>query len=158
LKFYELQGSSWGDGYSPDTASRFGYDDPQQFGWEIVGQFNGWPGANDPAYALTAQGNGVYTGSFVFPTAGTFAWKFRHLDATNPWSVSIGPDFGNSAGDNLFTVANPGDTWNFELDLPHGKWRAYHPTGGFGAGEVPEPASIALAVLGLAFMGLARRR
>jgi hypothetical protein len=107
---------------------------------------------------LIDQGNGLYKGSFVMPTAGSYDFKFRHLDASNPWSTSIGDDFGNSAGNNSFTVAAGGDTWNFELDLTHGKWRAYHPASGLNAGQVPEPASLALAMLGLAFMGLIRRR
>jgi hypothetical protein len=158
LHFYKLQTPTWNDGWNPSNASRFGYDDPHQYGWEIVGAFNGWPGANDPAYMLIDQGNGLYKGSFVMPTAGSYDFKFRHLDASNPWSTSIGDDFGNSAGNNSFTVAAGGDTWNFELDLTHGKWRAYHPASGLNAGQVPEPASLALAMLGLAFMGLIRRR
>jgi hypothetical protein len=158
LHFYQLQTPTWTDGWNPSNKSRVGYDDPHQFGWEVVGSFNGWPGANDPAYALTDQGNGLYTGSFVMPAAGDFAFKFRHLAVDNPWSMSIGDDFGNSAGDNPFTVAAAGDTWNFQLDLLHGKWRAFHPTSGLTAGQVPEPASLALAMLGLAFMGFARRR
>ena len=89
------------------------------------------------------------------PTAGTYDYKFRKQ---SDWATSIGPDFGNSAGNNTFTVAADGETWNFELDLLHGKWRAYHPGSGLTAGQVPEPASLALALVGIAFMGLARRR
>ena len=39
----------------PPTAPQvqvFGYEDSQQHDWEIVGGFNGWPGANDPAFAV----------------------------------------------------------------------------------------------------------
>lgn len=154
LHYYKLDGASWGDGWSPANASRMGYDDPQQFGWEVIGSFNGWPGTNDPAYNLTDQGNGLYTGSFSMPTAGSYEFKFRKQ---GDWGTSIGVDFGNSAGNNNFTVANAGDLWNFELDLPHGKWRAYHPNAGLGAGEVPEPASIALVMMGLA-LSLGRKR
>ena len=158
LKFYELQGASWGDGWSPDTWNRVGYDDPHQFGWEIVGSFNGWPGANDPAFQLTDQGNGDYKGTFTFDTAGTYDWKFRQLDPTNPWNTSIGDDFGNAAGNNSFTVANAGDMWTFELDLPNGRWRAFQAMG-LGTSAVPEPASALLLMMSLAFgASMIRRR
>src|SRR4051812_43105954 len=155
LKFYQLSGAAWGDGWQPDTLNRVGYQDPEQFGWEVVGAFNGWPGTDDPLYNLTGQGNGLYTGSFLMPTAGTYGFKFRKQ---GDWGTSLGNDFGNSATDNSFTVAAAGDRWNFEIDLPHGKWRAYHPASGLTAGQVPEPASFVLAILGLAFVGLGRRR
>jgi hypothetical protein len=158
LHFYKLApNTTWNDGWFPNTASRVGYADSQQFDWEIVGAFNGWPGTNDPAFALTDQGNGLHTGSFTFNTPGSYDFKFRRLAATNPWSTSIGPDFGNSAGNNNFTVANAGQIWNFELDLLNGKWRAYVPAGS-GLGAVPEPASVALVIFGLAMMSLKRRR
>lgn len=156
LHFKELSGATWADGWSPTNVNRFGYDDPHQFGWEVVGSFNGWPGAADPLYALTDQGNGLYTGSFAMPTAGTYAFKFRKQGS---WDISIGNDFGNSASDNAFTVAANGDVWNFELDLPNGRWRAYHPSAGLGAGAVPEPSTIALMMVGLAFgFGRVRRK
>ena len=157
LHFYKLQSATWADGWSPANASRVGYDDPHQYGWEIVGAFNGWPGANDPAFQLTDQGNGLYTGSFAMAAAGTFEWKFRHLAAENPWSTSIGDNFGNSAGNNSFTVANAGDIWNFQLDLVNGRWRAFHPGAGLGTAAVPEPASAMLLMLG-AVVGLGLRR
>jgi hypothetical protein len=159
VKFYELTGASWSDGWNPPAEHRFGYQDSGEFDWEIVGGFNSWPGANDPAYALTDQGNGLHTGMFTFNTPGTYPWKFRQIAATNPWNMSIGDDFSNSAADNTFTVTNPGEVWKFELDLPNGRWRAYMPAG-LGAGEgVPEPASLALLMLGVAvsFGGLRRR-
>lgn len=154
LKLYQLSGASWGDGWQPDNQSRFGYVDSQQFGWEVIGSFNGWPAVNDPAFNMTAQGNGLYTGSFAFATPGTFDFKFRKQ---GDWSTSIGNDFGNSAGNNSFTVANAGDTWNFELDLLHGKWRAYHPAAVGAGAAVPEPTSVALVLMGLA-LGLGRVR
>jgi hypothetical protein len=150
LNFYELQSASWNDGWSPSTSHRVGYEDPEQFGWEIVGSINGWPGANDPAFALTAQGNGLYTGAFTFNTPGNFAFKFRHLDPTNAWNISTGDKFGNNAANIPLTITNPGELWHFELDLPNGRWRAY--LDGTGAGSlsaVPEPASLAIVMLGL---------
>jgi len=46
-------------------------------------------------------------------------------------------------------VANPGDLWAFELDLPNGRWRAY---------LIPEPASLTLAGLAAIDLMLRRRR
>jgi hypothetical protein len=157
VKFYELTGASWPDGWNPPAEHRFGYVDSGEFDWEIVGAFNAWPGTNDPAYALTDQGNGLHTGQFTFNTPGSYGWKFRHIAATNPWNTSIGDDFSNSAADNLLTITNPGEIWRFELDLPNGRWRAFQTTG-FGAGAVPEPTAFVLALVGLAFVGMTRRK
>ncbi len=158
LKYYELQGANWNDGWSPDTFNRVGYTDPQQFGWEVIGQFNNWPPANDPAFQLASQGNGLYAGTFAFQV-GTYDWKFRRLDSVNdPWGTSIGPDFGNGSGNNSFTVANDGDLWTFELDLTNGRWKAFQGTL-LGAGAaIPEPGSLAFAMFGLALAGLVRRK
>lgn len=159
LNFFELQGGSWGDGWSPSNTHRVGYDDPGQFGWEIVGSINGWPGANDPAFALTDQGNGLYTGTFTFNTPGNFQFKFRHLDETNPWNISIGDKFGNNAGNIPLTITNPGEQWHFELDLPNGRWRTYMDVAGAGSlSAVPEPGSLAILMLGLICGAAAGRR
>ena len=47
LNFYELDGASWSDGWSPDT-HRVGYEDIQRVRLGDHGQFNGWSGVNDP--------------------------------------------------------------------------------------------------------------
>jgi len=104
---------------------------------------------------MTAQGNGLYMVSAPITDAGTFEFKFRKQ---GDWGTNIGQDFGDNAGNNSFTVANAGDVWNFELDLPHGKWRAYHPGAGASLVAVPEPASLAILMLGVALVGLTRRR
>lgn len=153
LKFYELQSASWGDGWSPSNSHRVGYEDPGQFGWDIIGSFDGWA---NPLLSLTDQGDGVYAGTHTFDTPGTYAFKFRHQDESNPWNISIGDDFANNAGNNSITITNPGETWNFELDLPNGRWRIFLDGSGAGANAVPEPGSLALLLLG-AFGAVALR-
>src|SRR5689334_6000319 len=32
-------GNPWTDGYSPKNTARVGYNDPGQFGWEVIGSF-----------------------------------------------------------------------------------------------------------------------
>jgi hypothetical protein len=158
LTLYELNGASWSDGWNPSAADRFGYEDSQLTDWEIVGAFNGWPGANDPLFAMTDQGNGLHTGTFTFDTPGTYGWKFRQIAETNPWNMSIGNDFGNSAADNVLTITNIGEEWTFELDLPNGRWRAYMAVPG-GGSAVPEPGTIVMAlVAALAICGTRRRK
>lgn len=144
LKFYELQSASWGDGWSPSTSHRLGYVDPQQFGWDVIGSFNGW---SAPLLSLAAQGNGVYAGDYTFDTPGNYAFKFRHQDETNPWNISIGEDFGNNAGNAQMSVASAGQTWRFELDLPNGRWRVFQTN--LAASGVPEPGSLLLLMLGI---------
>jgi hypothetical protein len=156
LNFYELDGASWTDGWSPSDTHRVGYVDSNEYDWEIVGEFNGWLGVNDPAYALTDQGNGLHTGTFIFNNPDTYSWKFRQIAAENPWNTSIGADFSNSAPDNSFTVNGAGETWTFELDLPNGRWRAFLVTPGGSA--VPEPASVVMLMLGaMVLLGLRRK-
>lgn len=153
--FYELDGGTWTDGWSPANESRVGYDDHNLFDWEIVGSFNAWLGTGDPAYYLTDQGGGLHTGTFVFAAAGTYEFKFRQQ---GDWGTSIGDNFGNSAGNNEFVVANIGDSWTFELDLPHGRWRAFQtPLVVMGA-AVPEPASVALLGFVAVLISGVRRR
>ena len=153
LNLFELEGASWGDGWSPNNTARVGYEDHDQFDWELIGSFNAWPGTADPAYFMTDQGNGLHTGSFVFNTPGAIAFKFREQGS---WQTSIGGDFGNTGADNTFTVTSPGELWHFELDLPNGRWCAYLDGGGITA--VPEPASILLVmIMGFVACGSARR-
>jgi hypothetical protein len=158
VNFYELTGGSWGDGWNPPSEHRFGYEDSGEIDWEIVGAFNGWPGANDPLYAMTDQGGGLHTGTFTFDTPGNYGWKFRQIAAMNPWEMSIGDDFSNSAADNVLTITNPGEVWTFELDLPNGRWRAYQPVFDGAGSAVPEPGALALAAIAcFAFCAVRRR-
>lgn len=158
VRFYELTDGSWNDGWNPDSAHRFGYVDHNLYDWEIVGEFNGWSGTNDPTYALTDQGNGVHSGAFAFATPGSYQFKFRQIAETNPWNTSIGTDFSNSAPNASFTVSNPGEIWRFILDLPNGRWLTFLdlPTG--SVASVPEPTSLLLASLCAVAMVFAGRR
>jgi hypothetical protein len=101
------------------------------------------------------MGNGLHKGSFTIPTPGTYQFKFRQQDN---WNTSIGDDFGNGAPNATFTSTAPDQIWNFELDLPGGRWRAYTGAGSVGA-AVPEPGAVVLAlVCGLVLCGTERRR
>ncbi len=151
FNFYPLQGNNWNDGWSPDTVSRVGYQDSQQYDWEIMGSFNGWT----TPMALTDQGNGLHTGTFTFDAAGNYQFKFRKQ---GDWSTSIGDNFGNSAANITgLNVTSNTEAWTFELDLPHGKYRFYHPAPVGAGGAVPEPTSVALVLFGLT-LGLGRVR
>ena len=70
----------------PDTTIAGLYD------WEVVGSFNSWPGTGDTNYYMTDLGNGLHEGTFTFPTAGEYQFKFRKQGS---WDASVGLDFGN---------------------------------------------------------------
>jgi hypothetical protein len=154
LKFYELTTPSWGDGWSPVNTHRVGYEDHNEFDWELMGTPNDpdWTGGEQ--WFLTDMGNGLHKGSFAIDTAGPHQFKFRQQLT---WDTSIGEDFGNNAQNNLFTVTTPGEVWNFELDLPNGRWRAYPGAAPLGA-AVPEPGAMVLLLSCLAMTGVVRRR
>jgi hypothetical protein len=140
LKLHELTGTSWGDGWSPANTHRVGYEDHNEFDWDIMGSVDNWTA---PLVQLTDQGNGLHTGSLTIPTPGNYVFKFRQQD---DWNTSIGDDFGNGAANATFTSTAPDQVWNFELDLPNGRWRAYTGAASLGA-AVPEPGSIALVLV-----------
>lgn len=121
------------------AADRVGYEDPLQFGWEIIGAFDGWTGT-----AMTDNGDGYYSIDYTIAAAGSYDFKFREAGS---WDISIGDDFGNSAANNNVTTTTANEIWKFELDLPNGRWQT---------SLVPEPTTIAL--LGLGGLALIRRR
>lgn len=133
ITFHFYPATSWADGWNPSGWARVGYMDPGQFGWEIMGSFNGW---SAPILSLSDLGGGLYAGDIAL-NAGSYEFKFRKA---GDWGISIGDDFGNSAANASLNVANNGDLIRFELDLPGGRWRTY---------VVPEPAAAALLALGL---------
>jgi hypothetical protein len=143
IDFHFYDNNVWADGWLPNGQKRVGYDDPLQFAWDLPGSMNGWSGG--AAWQLANAGGGLYQGVFAMP-AGTHQFKFRKFE---DWNISIGDNFGNSAGDNSVTVAAAGDLWKFELDLPGGRFRWY---------QVPEPASAVLVGIALAMAGAVRRR
>ncbi len=138
ITFHFYPATSWTDGWYPNNWARVGYEDPGQFGWEIMGSFNGW---SAPILTLSNLGGGLYAGD-VFLNAGLYEFKFRKI---GDWGISVGSDFGNSAANATLNVASNGDLIRFELDLPRGRWRTF---------LVPEPATAVLLAFGL----LLRRR
>jgi hypothetical protein len=153
IHYHLFDQTSWTDGWFPNDERRAGYDDPQQYNWEVEGEFNGYAG--DATWHMTDAGNGLYT-LVKSLAAGNYQFKFRKID---DWGVSIGRDFGNSAA-NATTGTLAAGNYEFELDLPNGRWRVI-PAGGSGSltgSTVPEPATRALAMFGLTLLGAVRRR
>lgn len=129
---------SWADGWQPSSTVRVGYLDSGLHGWDLMGSVNGW---GTPFGTLTDQGGGLYSTTLAI-APGSYEFKFRK---DGDWAISIGGDFGNSAGNASFTTAGPETV--FELDLPNGRWRVT---------DVPTPGTMALC--GVAGLVVARRR
>lgn len=137
ITFHFIPGVA-GDGWNP-AGDRVGYDDPGQFGWEAIGDFDSWSGTG-----MTDMGGGLYSTTVNIATAGTYGFKFREAGS---WDISIGDDFGNSAANNSITTTLDNQDVLFELDLPNGRWNAT---------VIPEPATMLL--LGLGSLVTIRRR
>ena len=134
------------DGWNP-SENRVGYDDPGQFGWEIMGAFNGWDaGIDTVARQMVDEGGGMYSVMYNIAAAGSYEYKFRE---SGSWDISIGGDFGNSAGNNTIVTASDNTLVLFELDLPNGRWNAT---------IVPEPATMTLFGLGFLLTSIRRRK
>jgi hypothetical protein len=159
IHFHLFNQTNWTDGWNPKTERRAGYDDPHQFGWEVIGNFTGSGFAT--LGVMTDKGGGLY--SLVAPlSAGTFPFKFRmNTDGTPTgglWDISIGANFANNAADASTGLLTAG-SYKFELDLRNGRWRVGPASSsGLASGAVPEPASVAIAMMALVFTGMVRRR
>jgi hypothetical protein len=128
-----------GDGWNPPE-NRVGYDDLALHGWEVIGSFDSWV---NPVVQLTPMGGGLYEGDYLVPTAGDYWFKFRK---TADWDIAIGSDFSNYGHDIQLTTGSDNELIRFDLDLPNGRWMTV---------VVPEPATLAGLLLGLALL---RRR
>jgi hypothetical protein len=128
------------DGFSP-TTDRLGLStDPGA--WTVAGDFQGWSN-NNPATAMTAQGNGLYTYQTVL-TPGTHEFKYV---VTGSWdSISIDGRNTNTANWSITTDA-VNSTVLFTVNALAG-------TGSVAI--TPEPATLGL--LGLSLTALLRRR
>ena len=160
MRFYF--NNTWTDGWMPNNQYRIGYKDPGLYGWELMGEFNGFAGGSQ--YVMTNNGSGLYSvivnGLAATTDADGYGFKFRRHDGTaGNWDISIGANFGNFAPNAQTGVLAAGN-YKFELDLFNGRWRvtSVAGSGSLAGGEVPEPASLALAMVGLAFMGVTRRK
>jgi hypothetical protein len=148
---------TWTDGWEPDDRRRAGYVDSGLHGWELMGEWVGFGSSG----VLDSLGGGLYRVETALPaTTDTdgYGFKFRKWDEVNggDWDVTVGLNFGNST--NAQTGELTAGTYVFELDLPRGAWRIV-PVSGSGLGAaVPEPASAALVLLGMAMISLKRRR
>jgi hypothetical protein len=131
IKYYPTPAA---DGWNP-PANRVGYVDNGLHGWDIMGSFNGW---STPVVDLTPLGNGRYDGDYTVPVAGDYFFKFR---IAGDWDITVGSDFSNYGHDIPVSTAADNTTLRFHLDLNGGRWMTE---------VVPEPASLLVALLGLA--------
>ncbi|MGN6642342.1 MAG: hypothetical protein ACTHKU_05010, partial [Verrucomicrobiota bacterium] len=111
------------DGWFP-LQNRVGFDDPANMSWEVAGDFTTPTWDTDPAAQMTLVGNGVYSVSYVIPTAGTHQFKFR---SSGSWDMNMGADSWNSGGNASVTTTGAMQVVEFQLDLPNGRWLAGEP-------------------------------
>lgn len=144
ITFHFYDNATPNDGWSPNS-KRVGFNDSNQFEWELMGAVQTPVWTSNPAWYLTDLGNGLHTTSAFPISAGTYEFKFRKI---GDWDRQVGADFGHNSANAQVTLSD--GLYRFELDLPGGRWRAV---------QVPEPTTAllsGLAVLGM--LGVARRR
>lgn len=136
LGFYYYPGSTL-DGWLPEW-NRVGYDIAGS-GWEVMGSMNGWT----TPYPMADLGNGLYRVD-IWVAAGNHEFKFR---TTGDWECSVGAHFGRWAPNATFASWGGPEQHGFLLDLPGGRYKSWY---------IPEPATLALLLIG--GLALVRRR
>ncbi len=141
-----------------------------------------------PGTTVTVDGTDTVTGSFTYDTStdmltnvnvmltgasvysGTYRYEFSHFDSKAPASVGISAvGDNNDNGDLLYFAFSSGSIGSNSLSLvgfaayngPLGNEFASGISGGIAlaqAAAVPEPASLAVMVGGLALLGFTRKR
>src|SRR5689334_2836999 len=100
ITFHMYDQTTWTDGWFPNNQRRVGYNDPLEYGWELMGSFDGFT----TGIPLVNQGNGLYSVQTPL-NAGLVDYKFRKA---GDWGISIGNSFANNAANNQIGVANNG--------------------------------------------------
>lgn len=140
LDVYFYSNASPNDGWGP-VGPRVGYGDQGGAAFDLMASPNGF---SSPLASMTNWGNGIYTGSFVVPSAGPGEFKIRKA---GDWGMSYGVNMGDPDANIPFTTTAANETVYVTLDLKGGRYNVIVPTPG------------AAAVLGMAGLaGLRRRR
>lgn len=134
--------SPFGGGWVPGDGPRVGVDDWRYFGWELMGNFNGW----SAPLAMTDLGNGLYHLTTNF-AEGDVEFKFRKI---GDWDVAWG--LGGGDGPNITRTISAEEAalgTNIWFDRANGVYKVE---------AVPEPASMLALAIGAGLVALRRRR
>ncbi|MFQ3586191.1 MAG: PEP-CTERM sorting domain-containing protein [Fimbriimonadaceae bacterium] len=134
--------SPFGVGWVPGAGPRVGVDDWRYFGWELMGNFNGW----SAPLAMNDLGNGLFHTTVNF-AAGDVEFKFRKI---GDWDVAWGSDGGD--GPNILYTVGAEEAvlgTNIWFDRANGVYKVE---------AVPEPASMLALAVGAGLVALRRRR